>query len=609
MKSEKVKISALAIVYNEELNIRDYLNNISFADEIIVVDSFSTDATPDIIRNEFPHVHFYQRVFDDFSSQRNYTIDLASNDWVMFFDADERITPDGIKEIVSTLNSNPPESAFWVKRIFYYQDKPLVISNFNDDRTARIFRRSKCRYSDKLVHEQLNIDGKSRVLKHAIEHYSFKNKEDFLKKSLLYSRLRAKEFHEAGIRPNWLHFTIRPSYRFFKHYILKLGFLNGYRGYEVSKILGYHVYMRYKYLEDLYNHKDNPKILVIQQKMIGDVLASTVICNNLKKMYATPTIDYAIYPFTSPVTENNPNIDNLVLYDPKYRSSRKDLLKFLFGIRKQKYDIVIDAYGKVEGNLITSFSGAKKRISFYKFYTSYLYTDTVKELTAPISNAGLAIDNRLELVKVLNEKYNFDRKPKLFMTDAELEGGKKLISDNGLDKFENLYMISLLGSSDIKTYPREYMVKLLDVIAQKENVCMIFNYMPSQATEALEVYNMCSPETQAKIRTDINPGKIRDFLSLLYYCKALIGNEGGSINMAKALNVPTFTVFSTWINKEAWNTFEDGKQYVSVHLKDYKPQLYGSKSPKEMKHQALELYKHFTPDLIIPALKEYLKDN
>lgn len=609
MEGKKVKISALAIIFNEEQNIRDYLNNVSFADEIVVVDSFSTDATPEIIKNEFPHVRFYQRVFDDFSSQRNYTIDLAANDWVMFFDADERITPDGVKEIISTLNNNPPEAAFWVKRIFYYKNKPLVMSSFNDDRTARIFRKSKCRYSDKLVHEQLTINGKSRVLKHAIKHYSFKTKEDFLKKSLLYSRLRAKEFYDLDVHPNFLHFTIRPAYRFFKHYILKLGFLNGHRGYEVSSILGYHVYMRYKYLQDLYNHKDNPKILVIQQKMIGDVLASTIICNNLKQMYATPQVDYSIYPFTRPVTENNPNIDNLVLYDPKYRTSRKDLLKFLFDIRKQKYDIVIDAYGKVESNLITSFSGAKKRISFYKFYTSYLYTDTVKELTVPVSDAGLAIDNRLQLLTILNEKYIPVKRPHIFMTEAEIATGKQLITDYRLNTYKSLYMISLLGSSSNKTYPYAYMVALLNVIAAKEDVCMIFNYMPSQKEEADAIYALCPPETQAKIRTDVNPGSIRDFLSLLYHCKALIGNEGGSINMAKAINIPTFTIFSTWINKEAWNSFEDGKHYVSVHLKDFKPELYGTRPPKEMKERAMELYNIFTPDLMIPALKKYLENN
>jgi len=610
MGDTPAKISALAIIYNEEHNIREYLNNMAFADEIVVVDSFSTDNTPKIIKEEFPHVRFYQRVFDDFSSQRNYTIDLAINDWVLFFDADERVTDAGIAEIVATLDDNPEEVAFWVKRIFYYKGRPLVSNTFNEDRTARIFRRSKCRYtSDKLVHEMLEIKGPSRVLQHPIKHFSFKDKQDFLNKRLQYSLLKAKELHKKGEKPNLFHYTVRPGFRFFKYYILGLGFLNGGRGFEIARILGYHVYMRYVYLQEMYNQVPNPRILVIQQKMIGDVLASTVICNNLKKMYPQSTIEYSIYPFTEPVIENNPNIDKVLLFNPKFRDSRLDFFKFLKRLRKTRYDIVVDAYGKVESNLMVAFCRAPRKISFFKPYTSYIYTETIKELKEPLTNAGLAIDNRLQLIKALQPDIDADLKPRIYMTAEEIEAGRRVIADKGLAGVKNLYMISVLGSGHNKTYPAPYMAQLLDVIAQKDDVQMIFNYVPLQAEEAQEIFDLCQPHTQQKIRMDIMPGSIRDFLSVLYHCKALIGNEGGAINMAKAIDVPTFTIFSTWINKEAWNSFENGTTYVSVHLQDYKPELYGKYPPKEMKDNALALYKEFTPDLIIPQLQGYILNN
>ncbi len=102
----------------------------SFADEIVVVDSFSTDKTVEIIQNEFPHVKLYQRVFDDFSSQRNYTINLAENDWVVFFDADERVTQKGIDEIVQVLSSDPEEVAFFVKSYFLLQRQGTCKQHF-----------------------------------------------------------------------------------------------------------------------------------------------------------------------------------------------------------------------------------------------------------------------------------------------------------------------------------------------------------------------------------------------------------------------------------------------------------------------------------------------
>ncbi|MFD2601438.1 glycosyltransferase [Flavobacterium suzhouense] len=606
---EKIRISALAIVLNEEHNIRQYLDNMSFADEIIVVDSFSSDNTPKIIQEEYPHVKFYQRAFDDFSSQRNYTLELATNDWVVFFDADERVTQRGIDEIIATVNGNPEEVAFWFKRIFYYKGRPMVNNSFNKDRAIRLFRKSKCKYSEKLVHETLSIKGKSGHLTESIHHYSFKSKEDFLEKRLQYSKLKAKELYQKGVKTNLYHLSVRPAFRFFKYYILGLGFLNGSRGLEIAGILGYHVYMRYVYLREMANHKEDPKILVIQQKMIGDVLASSIICANLKALYPQSTLDYLIYPFTKPVVENNPTIDNLVLFDQKYRDSKWKFINFVFDIRKRNYDIVVDAYGILGSNIIVGFSKAKTRIGFYKSYSSFVYTHTVEELKTPLTNAGLALDNRMQLVRVLEPVLPLVNRPEIHLTQEEISYGRAFLDSKGIPAGRKVYMISVLGSLNIKTYPAAYMAQLLDLITQNSEAVLIFNYIPSQQKEAEELYNLCSDATKERIRMDISPGTIREFLSVLYHCNALIGNEGGAVNMAKALYIPTFTIFSTWIKKEAWNSFEDGTNTISVHLKDFKPELYGDTSPKEMKPKAMELYNAFTPDLIIPALKKYIEIN
>jgi len=94
---------------------------------------------------------------------------------------------------------------------------------------------------------------------------------------------------------------------------------------------------------------------------------------------------------------------------------------------------------------------------------------------------------------------------------------------------------------------------------------------------------------------------------LTSHCDALIGNEGGAINMAKALNIPTFTIFSPWIEKEAWNMFDDDKRHTSIHLKDKNSEIYIGKTAKQMKKQSSDLYNNFTPELITPKLKDYLK--
>jgi ADP-heptose:LPS heptosyltransferase len=349
------------------------------------------------------------------------------------------------------------------------------------------------------------------------------------------------------------------------------------------------------------------KILVIQQKMIGDVLVSSIICNNLKSMYPDSQIDYLIYPFTVAAVEQNPNIDNIIFFEEKFRGNKKELLRFLIKIRKQNYDIVIDAYGKLESNIIIAFSGAEKKIGFHKWYTNFLYTTTIAELQKPYTNAGTAIENRLNLLKPLKPKISIDNKPKLFLTEKEIQNGKKIL-DN-VDFSKKIFMISVLGSDKTKTYPLHFMAEILDMIIEQTDANLIFNYIPSQAKEAMKVFELCLPKTRKNIKIDIIPGSIREFLSITYHCNALIGNEGGAVNMAKALNKSTFTIFSTWIIKEAWNCFENGTTNVSVHLQDYKPELYGIKSAKEMKKESRNLYKEFYPKLFLHVLGNFLKSN
>jgi len=611
MSGNTTKISALAIVYNEEHNIREYLENMSFADEIVVVDSFSTDKTPEIIKSEYPHVKFYQRVFDDFSSQRNYTLQLATHDWVVFFDADERVSKKGAQEIVAKVNSQPEEVAFFVKRTFFYEGKRLINNIFNTDKTVRLFRRSKCHYSQKLVHEKLNINGKTGGLKAAIDHYSFKTKEEFLNKRLMYSKLKAKELLDKDIKPTAYHFKVRPKFRFFKYYILKLGVLNGRRGYDIAHILSMDEYMRYVYLKEMQSvdgFMKKLRILVIQQKMIGDVLVSTIICNNLKAAYPESEIEYLIYPFTKPVVENNPFIDKIVLFENTYRESKWLFFKFLFNIRHEKYDIVIDAYGKLESNLVTLFSGAEKRIGYGEKEKLLAYNVQVAHPDVPKSTDGLAIERRENLFKDLMHGTPIDNRPKLFVTEAEKAKATALLQSHNIDSTAtNLIMVSILGSEVNKTYPIPYMVELINFIAQKPNVKLLFNYTPAQSGKINEIYNLCSAEAQQKTDLDIIGKDIRSFMAIMNECTMHIGNDGGAINIAKALNKPTFTIFSPWIQKESWSIFEDGTFNKAVHVNDFFPELIAKNSTKTLKKKFEHFYSFLKPSLIFDSLNQFLQ--
>lgn len=244
------KLSALLITYNEEQNIRAYLNNFSFADEIIVVDSFSTDNTAQIIQEEFPHVKLIQRKFTNFSDQKNFTIQQASYPWSVFFDADERIDDSLKQEIIDTINQPNPNDAYYIYRRFYFMNKFLRYSGWQNDKAIRLFKTDKCLYNEKkLVHETMCCPDDLGYLKNKLDHYTYTSLEEYNQKLNLYAELRSRELFKKNIKPNLFHFAIKPSFRFLHHYVFGLGFLDGKEGFIISKIYGHHVYKRYKYLQ------------------------------------------------------------------------------------------------------------------------------------------------------------------------------------------------------------------------------------------------------------------------------------------------------------------------------------------------------------------------
>ena len=158
--------------------------------------------------------------------------------------------------------------------------------------------------------------------------------------------------------------------------------------------------------------------------------------------------------------------------------------------------------------------------------------------------------------------------------------------------------------------PYKYVAEMVDFITSHYDVNILFNYAPHQKEEAQKIYEMC--QDKSNIILDIYAKSIRDFVKLMNQCDVLVANEGGSVHIAKALSKPTFTIFSPYVNKEHWASFEDGKLHDSVHLLEIKPDLYNDFNPKERKKiekNPQELYLQLTPYIILPRLDIFLKNN
>jgi heptosyltransferase-2 len=347
------------------------------------------------------------------------------------------------------------------------------------------------------------------------------------------------------------------------------------------------------------------KVLIIQQKMIGDVLTSSILFEIIKTQHPNYELHYLINSHTKAVVENNLFIDKFIYFTPETKNSKSLFWRFLKTIRKEKYDVVVDVYGKWSSNFITAFSGAKTSISYYKWYTQGFYKFTVKRKKEQLTHAGLAIENRLQLLEPLRIKIAETFKPKLFLLDNEIENARNYLVQNSIDLYKPLFMISILGSGENKTYPLPYMAQVIDFIAQQTKGQLVFNYMPTQETEAQIVYNLCKQETQKQIFFNVFGKNLREFIAITKHCKCLIGNEGGSTNMAKAIDIPTFSIYSPWNFKEHWSMFES-ETNVSVHLKDFSQNLYLRKTTKDLKKNVLSLYAVFKPDLFFDQLKTFL---
>ena len=346
------------------------------------------------------------------------------------------------------------------------------------------------------------------------------------------------------------------------------------------------------------------KILVIQNKRIGDVLISSVIANNIKKIFPESEVTYFVYDYTTGVLENNPNIDRIISVKEKELKKVPNLLKTIARVRKENYDIIFDPYSKFQSRIICLFSGSAYRIGLKRAHKKLklpFYTHPISFLEKRSTNCGKAIEDRINLVSSVFKLESPEYAPKIFITEQE----EKYSRINSLQS--PVIMLGILGSTPQKSMPYEYMTELINCITDNYKGTILFNYAPYQKEEMKKIYDMC--RNKDRINIDIYEDSIRGFITLMNKCDILISNEGGSVHITKALEKPTFTIYSPYVNKEHWCSFEDGDQHDSIHLLEENPELFKSftlEERRKIEENPHSLYKQLSPEMIIKKLKPFL---
>lgn len=232
------KLTVIIPTFNEEAYLEDALFSVSFADEIIVIDSFSTDATPEIAKKYA--TKFLQRKFDNFSNQKNFALKEATGDWVLFVDADERVTHSLEAEIQKVLE-NPKHSGYKINFPHFYMNRFLY---HHSDDVLRLVKRDSASFSGS-VHEKLHCGGSVGKLKNKMLHFTYKGLDNYISKKESYAWFQAQQQFEKGKKATWFHLFFKPAYRFFRSFILKGGFRNGVPGMTVAAVNAYGVFERY----------------------------------------------------------------------------------------------------------------------------------------------------------------------------------------------------------------------------------------------------------------------------------------------------------------------------------------------------------------------------
>ncbi len=238
-----MKLTVAVITHNEAHNIAAALESVSWADEMVVVDSNSTDDTVAIARRHSARVEV--RDWPGYAAQKNHAADIASHDWILSLDADERVTPELAAEIQQLLNDGPAARGYRIPRVTHYLGRWIRSTDWYPDYQLRLYDRRAGRWNARLVHESVAIDGAPGVLRHELQHYAYRDISHHLATIDRYTTLAAEQWFAEGRRAGAWSALIHSRLAFARNFLLRRGFMDGAAGLIVSVLNSYYVFLKF----------------------------------------------------------------------------------------------------------------------------------------------------------------------------------------------------------------------------------------------------------------------------------------------------------------------------------------------------------------------------
>lgn len=254
----KQRLSVIIPCKDEELNIRKCIESVlSIADEILVADSGSSDKTMDIAREY--NCRIIEREYINSANFKNWAIPQAEHQWILLVDADERVTPELSTEILEILSNEPAYNGYFIYRRNYIFGHAVKHSGWGKDKVLRLFKRDISRYKEMRVHSEIEMKtGNTGFCKAKLEHFTYWSFSQMMRKYERYATWAAEDLRDQGKKSGLFLLTFCPSWRFFRHYIIQGGFLDGIPGLIVSFISMYYVFLKYAKLWQMHQGLKQP---------------------------------------------------------------------------------------------------------------------------------------------------------------------------------------------------------------------------------------------------------------------------------------------------------------------------------------------------------------
>lgn len=519
-----MKISAVIVTYNEAANIERCLQSLDFCNEIIIVDSNSSDKTVLLAKKYTNKIFLHE--FNGFSDIKNIGIDKAHNEWVLSVDADEVISP-ALKKVILSLDINVSKyEGYYIKRNDFFLGKEIKHCGWNNDYQLRLFKKTNGRFDGRLVHESVKLIGSVGKINEPIYHYSYPDSKTYFNKMNRYTTLQAEDKKKHFLV---LRMIFSPFLKFFRMYFAKLGFLDGLQGFVLSIYSGFSEFIKYSKMYEAKNTAGNNSILLKAPNWIGDAVMMTMFLKEAKRLYKK-VIVVVTSPGVRAILENNSYIDNIIVYDRKNLSST---LNATATLKKEHIDVGVSFSPSISSYIFLMLAGVKLRVGYDADFGELLLHKTYKQ--DKTHKREHITQEYSKIMYLVNSAFDFSfSKQNLIGKSVNKTKHTKLSNKNIL-----IAPFAIFGPS--KMWPLEYYSELIRIILLKN----INTTITITGIEQDKSFLLPRAITENKRFFDLRGDDLAKVIPTITNYDLFIGNDSGIMHIADAFEVPVIVIYGS----------------------------------------------------------------